>query len=60
MTADQERMLLTQRREEVLTDSDRKELTNFRDTQLERAVDALKGVMIYNERTASAKKADVK
>jgi carboxyl-terminal processing protease len=60
MTSEQERMLLTQRREEVLTDSDRKELTNFRDTQLERAVDALKGVMIYNERTASAKKADDK
>src|SRR4051812_36048743 len=30
MTAEQERMLLTQRREEVLTDADRKELTNFR------------------------------
>lgn len=56
MTADQERMLLAQRRDEVPSDADRKELTNFRDTQLERAVDALKGVMIYNERTASAKK----
>jgi carboxyl-terminal processing protease len=60
MTSDQERMLLTQRRDEVMTDADRKELASFRDTQLERAVDALKGVMIYNERTASAKKPDDK
>ena len=59
MTQEQERMLLTQRREESATDADRKEAASFRDTQLERAVDALKGVMIYNERNA-AKKADDK
>lgn len=47
---EQERMLLLQRREELLSDSEKKELANFRDTQLERAADALKGVMIYASR----------
>ena len=54
MSPEQERLLLMTRRDEVLSDADRKETANFRDTQLERAVDALKGVMIYSERTASA------
>ena len=39
------------RRDELLNDDDRKELAGFRDPQLDRAVDALKGVMIYAERT---------
>ena len=32
-------------------------VANFRDTQLERAVDALKGVMIYAEKTGPVKRA---
>lgn len=49
-TAEQERLLMLQRREEMLSEADKKELVGFRDTQLERAVDALKGVMIYGAR----------
>jgi carboxyl-terminal processing protease len=55
LTGDQERLLMMQRREEVLDDSAKKELSGFRDTQLERAVDALKGVMIYADRNVQAK-----
>jgi len=51
LTPEQERMLMIQRREEAITESERRDLANFRDTQLERAVDALKGVMIYAERS---------
>jgi carboxyl-terminal processing protease len=49
---DQEKLLLLARREEGLTDAERKELANFHDTQLERAVDAIKGVMIYAAKAA--------
>lgn len=45
LTAEQERQLLAQRRES--TEGEKIDNGNFRDTQLERAVDALKGVMIY-------------
>ena len=48
MTLEQEQMLLTQRREEVLPEPDRKHAAEFRDAQLERATDAIKGVMIYS------------
>jgi carboxyl-terminal processing protease len=57
LTSEQERMLLLQRREDLSADPERKEITNFRDTQLERAVDALKGVMIYAEKTGPMKRA---
>ncbi|MEA3189223.1 MAG: carboxyl-terminal processing protease [Chthoniobacter sp.] len=52
ITPDQERQILLQRREEVLNDAEKKELAGFHDPQLDRAVDALKGVMIYADRTA--------
>ncbi len=55
LTADQERLLMAARNEESLTEAQRKELQGFRDTQLDRAVDALKGVMIYAERTGGEK-----
>ena len=57
LTIEQERMLMLQRREDAATETERKELLNFRDTQLDRAVDALKGVMIYAEKTAPEKPA---
>jgi len=57
LTSEQERQLLVQRREDMTVDPDRKEISNFRDTQLERAVDALKGVMIYAEKTGPVKRA---
>jgi carboxyl-terminal processing protease len=55
-TSEQERQLYLQRKEEEPGDLEKKELANFHDTQLERAVDALKGVMIYAERVAPAPK----
>jgi carboxyl-terminal processing protease len=51
LTADEERLLILSRRDELLTEDDKKDLAGFRDPQLDRAVDALKGVMIYAERT---------
>jgi carboxyl-terminal processing protease len=55
LTPEQERMLQMQRRDEILDEAAREELSSFRDSQLERAVDALKGVMIYSERQTLAK-----
>lgn len=61
LSSEQERLLLLQRREDLTTDPERnKEISNFRDTQLERAVDALKGVMIYAEKTGAPKRASAK
>ena len=57
LSPDQERLLMMQRRDDSLVDADRKESAGFRDTQLERAVDALKGVMIYAEKTGGTKRA---
>jgi len=51
LTAEEERLLMLSRRDELLSDDDKKDLAGFRDPQLDRAVDALKGVMIYAERT---------
>ena len=51
LSPEQERMLMVQRREDSMSEAERKDLVNFRDPQLERAVDALKGVMIYAEKT---------
>ncbi|HYR58346.1 MAG TPA: S41 family peptidase [Chthoniobacteraceae bacterium] len=53
---EQERQLMALRSEETLTDAQRKELQSFHDTQLDRAVDALKGVMIYAEKTGTVLK----
>lgn len=57
LSSEQERQLLTQRREDPTLDPEPKDAPKFRDTQLERAVDALKGVMIYAEKTAPPKRA---
>jgi len=50
LTAEQERQLMSQRRSDEPEDLERKDAANFRDTQLERAVDALKGVLIFTDR----------
>jgi carboxyl-terminal processing protease len=47
LTPEQEQALMAQRRDEAPGEAPRKTATHLRDTQLERAVDALKGVMIY-------------
>ncbi len=52
LTSEQERQLMAQRREDDPEETVRKDTANFRDTQLERAVDALKGVLIYSDRAA--------
>ncbi len=57
LTPEQERLLLTQRRDDVFTETERKEFAAFRDTQLERAVDALKGVLVYADKTGGEKRA---
>jgi carboxyl-terminal processing protease len=56
MTSEQERQLMIQRQEDVLDDDKKQRLSGFRDVQLERAVDALKSVMVYADRTAGQKK----
>jgi len=57
---EQERQLLLSRRGDLLDDAQKKEVANFRDTQLDRAVDALKGVMIYAQRPAEEKPSSAK
>ena len=52
ISQDQEKLLLLKRREELLSDTEKKEVANFHDLQLDRAVDALKGVMIYTKKTS--------
>lgn len=47
MTPDQEALLTLQRREAGLEESDKKLLATFRDTQLDRAADSLKGMILY-------------
>lgn len=51
MSIDQEKQLIISRREDLTPEQKQKELTNFRDVQLDRAVDALKGVLVYAQRT---------
>ena len=58
MSQDEERQLLMQRREEMLPEDQRKGLENVRDAQMERAVDALKGVIIYNTASHAVKSED--
>ena len=50
MTQDQERLLMLSRREDLTDEQKKKDLANFRDTQLDRAVDALKGVLVFQAR----------
>jgi carboxyl-terminal processing protease len=57
LNPEQERQLMLLRREDSVNDPEHKDLAGFRDTQLERAADALKGVMIYADKTSGAKKA---
>ena len=56
LAPEQERLLMLLRREEAPDEELKKQLSHFRDTQLERAVDALKGVMIYAQRRTEPKK----
>ncbi|HEX4200533.1 MAG TPA: S41 family peptidase, partial [Chthoniobacterales bacterium] len=49
LTLDQERALLLRRKEGVLSAEDQKLVSTQRDSQLDRAVDAVKSVMIYTQ-----------
>ena len=49
LTPDQDRALLLRRRERPLTFDEQKLVNEQRDSQLDRAIDALKGVMIYSQ-----------
>jgi carboxyl-terminal processing protease len=55
MTGEQDRQLMYTRREDVPPEEMKKTLAGFRDIQLERAVDALKSVMVYADRSAGKK-----
>ncbi len=48
MGPEQERLLSLQRREDTLTEREIREVAEFRDPQLERAVDTLRAVVIYS------------
>jgi carboxyl-terminal processing protease len=52
MTADQERMLFSLRSSDNMRPEEEKTLIKMKDPQMMRAIDALKGVMIYAEQTA--------
>lgn len=52
MTAEQERALFVQRSEEKLTPDDEKNMIKSKDPQMLRAIDALKGVMIFAQQNA--------
>jgi len=56
MSSEQERQLMYQRREDVPPEEMKKTLAGFCDIQLDRAVDALKSVMVYADRSAGLKK----
>ncbi|MEK0444818.1 MAG: hypothetical protein RLZZ399_139 [Verrucomicrobiota bacterium] len=49
-TPEQERLLALQRREGPLEETERKQLAEFRDVQLERAVDVMRSVVLYSGR----------
>jgi carboxyl-terminal processing protease len=49
LTADQERALLLRHRDGLLSPDEQKFVNEQKDPQLDRAVDALKGAMIYNQ-----------
>jgi carboxyl-terminal processing protease len=49
LTADQERALLLRHRDGLLSSDEQKFVNDQKDPQLDRAVDALKGAMIYNQ-----------
>jgi carboxyl-terminal processing protease len=49
LTSDQERALLLQRRDAPLSPDEQKFISEQKDPQIDRAVDALKSVMIYNQ-----------
>jgi carboxyl-terminal processing protease len=53
MTAEQERLLFSMRSADNVRPEEEKVLIKTRDPQMMRAIDALKGVMIYAEQTAS-------
>jgi len=53
MSAEQERSLFAMRSEENLKPDDEKNLIKTKDSQMLRAIDALKGVMIYAQQNAS-------
>ena len=56
LSPEQEKLLLLMRREESPTEAVKKELVNFHDSQLDRAVDALKGALIYADKNQPTSK----
>ncbi|MBV8813475.1 MAG: carboxyl-terminal protease, partial [Verrucomicrobia bacterium] len=57
LTADQEKALLLRRRDGALSPDEQKFVNSQRDSQLDRAVDAVKSVMIYTQANNQAQQA---
>jgi carboxyl-terminal processing protease len=57
LTADQEKALLLRRRDGALTSDEQKFVSSQRDSQLDRAMDAVKSVMIYTQANNQAQAA---
>ena len=57
LSPEQERALIIRRNADTLTEAERHEADGIKDPQLDRAVDALKGMMIYRAQLASKAKA---
>jgi carboxyl-terminal processing protease len=55
LTLEQERALSARRNNELLNPEEKRDFSDVHDTQLERAVDALKGMMIYKQQVVSRK-----
>ena len=55
LSPEQERALVIRRNSDTLTESERHEADGIKDPQLDRAVDALKGMMIYRHQMVSKK-----
>lgn len=58
-TPELERLLSMKRREEILDEKEKREVASFKDGQLERAVDALRAVVLYAARSDGAVSAPV-
>ena len=55
MTPEQDRATAMRRNTDTLTPDERRDISDVHDTQLERSIDALKGMMIYKQQLASRK-----
>lgn len=58
MTPEQDRAMAMRRNFDTLSPDERRDINDVHDTQLERSIDALKGMMIYKQQLASRKEGE--